>query len=263
MRIAKRLLQPCLLAAALLTFGVSGVLAQEAKPPSEVVFLAELIALMLVGRLLGEGMRRFHQPPVMGQLLAGIMLGPSALGWVWPDLQHWIFPDAQAQKAMTDAVAQFGILLLTGMEVDLKLVRQFGRAAIAVSLCGVAVPFACGAALGAYLPASLLPGPDKRLTALFLGTALSISSIKIVAAVVREMNFTRRNLGLVIVSSAIMEDTIGWIIISIIFGFAEATEINFADAAQSVIGTVVFLVASFTVTGRPDKPGKTTRGTGT
>jgi Kef-type K+ transport system membrane component KefB len=160
-------------------------LAQDAKPPSEVVFLAQLIALMLVGRLLGEAVQRFHQPPVMGQLLAGIMLGPSALGWVWPDLQHWIFPDAQAQKAMIDAVAQFGILLLlllTGMEVDLKLVRQFGRAAIAVALCGVAVPFACGAALGAYVPASLLPAPDKRLlTALFLGTALSISSIKIVA----------------------------------------------------------------------------------
>jgi hypothetical protein len=140
---------------------------------------------------------------------------------------------------------QFGILLLlmlTGMEIDLKLVRQFGRAAIAVSLCGVAVPFACGAALGAVLPALLLPSPDRRLlAALFLGTALSISSIKIVAAVVREMDFTRRNLGLVIVSSAIMEDTLGWIIISIIFGLAQAAELNLAGAAKSVIGTAAFL----------------------
>ena len=62
-------------------------------PPSEVVFLAELIALMLVGRLLGEAMARLGQPAVMGQLLAGIILGPSVLGWLWPDLQHWIFPD--------------------------------------------------------------------------------------------------------------------------------------------------------------------------
>jgi Kef-type K+ transport system membrane component KefB len=226
-------------------------LAQDAKPPSEVVFLAELIALMLVGRLLGEAMQRLGQPAVMGQLLAGILLGPSVLGWLWPDLQHWIFPDGKEQKAMIDAVAQFGILLLlllTGMEIDLKLVRQFGRAAIAVSLCGVAVPFACGAALGALLPASLLPSPDKRLlTALFLGTALSISSIKIVAAVVREMDFTRRNLGLIIVSSAIMEDTIGWIIIAITFGLAEAAEIDLAGAARSVFGTAAFLIASFTV----------------
>jgi Kef-type K+ transport system membrane component KefB len=251
MNIASRLLQPCVLAAALLALGATGALAQAEKPASEIVFLVELIALMLVGRLLGEAMQRLGQPAVIGQLLAGIALGPSVLGWLWPDLQHWIFPDAKEQRAMIDAVAQFGILLLlmlTGMEIDLKLVRQFGRAAIAVSLCGVAVPFACGAALGAVLPALLLPSPDRRLlTALFLGTALSISSIKIVAAVVREMDFTRRNLGLVIVSSAIMEDTIGWIIISIIFGLAQAAELNLAGAAKSVIGTAVFLIASFTV----------------
>jgi Kef-type K+ transport system membrane component KefB/nucleotide-binding universal stress UspA family protein len=247
-----RPLQPCFLAAAGLALGASAALAQGgAKPPSDVVFLAELVVLMLVGRLLGEAMQRIGQPSVMGQLLAGILLGPSVLGWIWPDLQHWIFPDAKEQKAMIDAISQFGILLLlmlTGMEIDLKLVRKFGRAAISVSLSGVAVPFACGAAVGAFLPDSLLPSPDKRmLTALFLGTALSISSIKIVAAVVREMDFTRRNLGQVIVSSAIMEDTIGWIIISITFSLAQAAEIDLAGVAKSLIGTAAFLIASFTI----------------
>jgi Kef-type K+ transport system membrane component KefB len=153
--------------------------------PSEVIFLAELIVLMLAGRLLGEAMQRLGQPSIMGQLLAGILLGPSVLGWVWPDLQHWLFPDNKQQKAMIDAISQLGILLLlllTGMETDFKLMRQFSRAAISISLVGVAVPFACGASLGAWTPESLLPGADKRLlTALFLGTALSISSIKIVA----------------------------------------------------------------------------------
>jgi hypothetical protein len=81
MNISRRL-QPFVLAAALLMLGTSGALAQEAEPPSEVVFLAELIALMLVGRLLGEAMQRLGQPAVMGQLLAGIMLGPSVFGWL-------------------------------------------------------------------------------------------------------------------------------------------------------------------------------------
>src|ERR1700674_4438268 len=251
LRIRKRL-QPCLLAAAGLVLGAGAALAQGgAKPPSDVVFLAELIVLMLVGRLLGEAMHRIGQPSVMGQLLAGILLGPSVLGWIWPNLQHRIVPDAKEQKAMIDAISQFGILLLlmlTGMEIDLKLVRKFGRAALSVSLSGVAVPFACGAAVGAFLPDSLLPSPDRRLlTALFLGTALAISSIKIVAAVVREMDFTRRNLGQVIVSSAIMEDTIGWIIISITFSLAQAAEINVAGVAKSLIGTAAFLIASFTI----------------
>ena len=242
--------------AALLALGTTAAFAADepAGGPSEVVFLAQLITLMAAGRLLGEAMQRIGQPSVMGQLLAGILLGPSLFGWLWPDAQHWIFPTAKDQKSMIDAISQFGILLLlllTGMETDLQLVRKVRRAAASISLAGVAVPFACGAALGLFLPESLLPDPGKRLlTSLFLGIALSISSIKIVAAIVREMNFTRRNLGQVIVASAIMEDTIGWIIIAITLGLAQAGTINVANVAVSVLGTAIFLVASFTI-GRP------------
>jgi Kef-type K+ transport system membrane component KefB/nucleotide-binding universal stress UspA family protein len=240
-------------AAVLLGLSTAAAFAAESAGggPSDVIFLAELIILILVGRLLGEAMVRIGQPSIMGQLLAGILLGPSLFGWLWPDLQHWIFPADKEQKGMIDAISQFGILLLlllTGMETDLKLVRKVRRAAAWVSLTGVAVPFACGVALGLSLPERLLPDPGKRLlTSLFLGIALSISSIKIVAAIVREMNFTRRNLGQVIVASAIMEDTIGWIIIAITFGLAEAGTISIAHVAMSVLGTAVFLLLSFTI----------------
>src|SRR6516225_2558704 len=191
---------PCAVA----TLGLSAATACAAEGSqagaSDVIFLAQLITLMLVGRLLGEVMNRIGQPSVMGMLLGGIVLGPSVLGVLWPALQHAIFPSAPEQKAMLDGIAQFGILLLllllTGMETDLKRVRKVGKAALSVSVAGVAVPFICGFALGQLMPQSLLPHPDQRLlTSLFLGTALSISSIKIVAAVVREMGFARRNLG--------------------------------------------------------------------
>src|SRR6266700_6344664 len=139
---------------------------------SEATFLAEIIALLVCGRLLGEAMQRIGQPAVMGQLLAGMVLGPSVLGVLWPDLQHAIFPKNAEQKSMIDAVSQLGILmllLLTGMETDLKLVRRVGRAAITVSAAGVAIPFACGVALGEMLPDSILPKPGERfITALFL-----------------------------------------------------------------------------------------------
>ena len=218
---------------------------------SEVIFLAQLITLMLVGRLLGEAMNRIGQPSIMGMLLGGILLGPSALGALLPDLQHALFPKTPEQKAMLDGISQFGILLLlllTGMETDLRLVRRVGRAALSISLTGVAVPFACGFALGQFMQESLLPHPDQRfLTSLFLGTALSISSIKIVAAIVREMGFTRRNLGQIIVASAICEDSIGWIIIAITFSLAEAGSIDLMSVSRSVLGTAAFLIASFTV----------------
>ena len=195
-------------------------------------------------------MQRLGQPAVMGMLLAGLLLGPSALGAVWPDLQHAIFPKDPAQKAMIDAVSQVGILmllLLAGMETDLSLVRGVGSAAVSVSITGVAVPFVCGFALGQFMPDQLLPHPDQRFIAsLFLGTALSISSVKIVAMIVREMNFFRRNIGQIILASAIIDDTIGWIIIAITFGLAQHGEFDWLSLGKGVFGTAIFLAASFT-----------------
>jgi Kef-type K+ transport system membrane component KefB/nucleotide-binding universal stress UspA family protein len=223
----------------------------NAKGPSELVFVAQLITLMLVGRLLGEAMLRIGQPAVMGQLIAGLILGPSVLGALFPDFQHALFPAAENQQAMLNAVAEFGILvllLLTGMETDLKLVRESGRASFTASIAGIVVPFLCGVALGEALPDAMLPDPDKRLiTSLFLGTALSIASVKIVAVVIGEMNFTRRRVGQVILASAIIDDTVGWMITAVIFSLALQGHIDAFSVAKSVIGTLVFMGLSLTV----------------
>ena len=173
------------------------------------------------------------------------------LGALWPDAHHLIFPGTPAQRSMIEGVAQFGILLLlllAGMETELALVRGVRRAAVSVSVAGIAVPFACGFALGQFLPEALLPAPEQRLiTSLFLGTALSISSVKIVATVVREMGFLRRNVGQVILASAIVDDTIGWIIIAVTLRLASHGSLDWWSVAQSVLGTFAFLVVSFTV----------------
>jgi Kef-type K+ transport system membrane component KefB/nucleotide-binding universal stress UspA family protein len=224
---------------------------QASRGPSEVIFLAQIIALLVCGRLLGELMQRMGQPAVMGQLIAGILLGPSVLGVLLPGAQHTLFPTSPEQKAMIEAVAQLGVLLLlllTGMETDLSVVRRSRRSAFTVSIAGIAIPFFFGVLLGELLPATMLPDPNKRLiTALFLGIALSISSVKIVAMVVREVGFLRRTVGQVIVASAIIDDTIGWIIMSVIFGLALHRGIDFSSLAQSLVGTAIFLVLSFTI----------------
>jgi len=95
------------------------------------------VVLIFTGRLLAEGMVRLGQPAVMGELLAGILLGPSIFGTLWPDGQAALFPDVPAQKAMINAVAQFGILmllLLAGMETDIGLIRKVRKAAASASL---------------------------------------------------------------------------------------------------------------------------------
>ncbi|MFZ2157416.1 MAG: cation:proton antiporter [Bradyrhizobium sp.] len=224
---------------------------QKSGKPSEFILIVQIMLLLTVGRGLGEIMQRIGQPSVIGELLAGLLLGPSLFGWLWPAAQSAIFPPAPEQKALLEGIAQMGVLLLlllTGMETDLKLVRKVGRAAIAISIAGIVVPFVCGFALGQFLPESLLPHPEARLVAsLFMGTALSISSVKIVAVVVREMNFMRRDVGQIIVATAVIDDTIGWIIIAVIFSLASRGSLDIIAVAQAVIGTMVFLAISFTI----------------
>jgi len=217
----------------------------------EAAFVAELVLLLVIGRGLGEILQRLGQPAVMGQLIGGILLGPSLFGWLWPSAQHFVFSSDPVQKSMINAVSQLGILmllLLTGMETDMKLVRRVRAACISISVTGVLVPFACGFALAQFLPRELLPEPDERIVAgLFLGTALSISSVKIVAMVVREMNFMRRDLGQVIVSSAIIEDTVGWLIIAVTFGIATHGKVEMLSLLGTVTAVAAFMVFSFTL----------------
>ena len=218
---------------------------------SVAVFIAQLVTLLIAGRLAGELMQRLGQPAVMGQIIAGVLLGPSVFGALAAPLWHALFPPLPQQQAMLDAVSQLGILLLlliTGMETDLSVLRHARRPAVSVSLSGVIVPFVCGILLGAQLPDALLPHPQRRLiTTLFLGTALSISSVKVVALVVRDLGFLRRTVGQVILAASILDDTIGWIVISVTFGLALHGAIDLAAMAHSVLGAALFLALSLTV----------------
>ncbi len=215
------------------------------------LFLAELILLLLVGRVLGEGMNRLGQPALFGQLLAGVLLGPSVFGLLLPELRLAIFPVDKTLRTMIDAVSQIGILLLlllTGMETNLTLVRRRSRAVISSSLSGIAVPFACGVALAYALPANVVPSHDKQLvTALFLGTALSISSVKIVAMTLMEIGVIRRDIGQLILATAILDDTLAWIIIAVIAGIAIHGGVDLAAVGASLAGTALFLAFCLTL----------------
>ena len=232
-------------------FSAEGQAVAHRSGSSEALLLLQIVILIVTGRLLGEVLERVGLPAVMGQLLAGVLLGPSVFGLLWQKGQHTVFPDMPEQRAMLDAVSQVGILLLlllSGMETDLALVRRVRRTAASASIAGIAFPFAAGFLLGQIIPDSLLPDPEHRLVAsLFLGTALSISSVKIVATVVRQMGFVRRNIGQIILASAIVDDTIGWIIIAITFGLAEHGTVDAWVLGRSVLGTLLFLGLSFTI----------------
>ncbi len=216
------------------------------------IFAAELILLLLVGRALGEAMNRFGQPALFGQLIAGVVLGPSVFGLLWPEAHRFLFPDNnKTLKAMIDAISQIGILLLlllTGMETNLAMIKRRKRAVVASSISGIAVPFALGVAMAYVMPTGAIPMHENRLvTALFLGTALSISSVKIVAMVLIDIGAMRRDLGQLILATAILDDTIAWIIIAVIAGIASHGAVDLAGIGMSLAGTAIFLAVSLTV----------------
>ena len=129
---------------------------------SETLMLAQVVLLVIFGRILGEVMFRLGQPSIIGQILAGIILGPSVFGLVLPQAETWLFPTGGEQAALINGISQLGILfllLLAGMETDLGLAYRLRKTAATVSLAGIAVPFALGFALGMLLPEALLPDP--------------------------------------------------------------------------------------------------------
>jgi Kef-type K+ transport system membrane component KefB/nucleotide-binding universal stress UspA family protein len=248
----RRVGPPLFAALPLCLFPVLSYAAQSTpQGTSEALFLLQVVALLVCARLMGELVQRIGQPAVMGQLIGGILLGPSLLGALSPQLQHALFPASAEQKALVEGVAQLGImllLLLTGMETDLTVVRRSHRPTVCVAIAGMTVPFIGGFILGELLPEHLLPEPAKRLvTSLILGTALSVSSIKIVIMVVREVGFLRRTVGQVMVAAAIIDDTIGWIVISIAFGIYAHGRIDLMSIVKTVFGILMFLSLSFIV----------------
>jgi K+:H+ antiporter len=215
------------------------------------LFVVQIAVLLLAGRLLGEAAQRIGQPPVMGQLVAGILLGPSLLGAISPAIYEAIFPGTPVQKAMVDGMAQFGVLLLlllSGMETDLRLLQRIRRTAFFSSACGMVIPFVSGFFVAQMLPDAVLPDPHRRtLTALFVATCLAVSSVKIVAMIILESGFQRRNLGQLILATAVVDDTVGWITVGAIAGVASRGAFDARAAAVTVAGTLAFLVVSFTV----------------
>ncbi|PSB35568.1 cation:proton antiporter [Stenomitos frigidus] len=215
------------------------------------LLLLQLAVLLLVSRGLGELMRRIDLPPVVGELLAGVLLGPSLLGWTLPALQTAIFPKSQVQSDLLAVVSWLGVLFLlivTGLETDLNLILRKGKTALLISLGGIIVPFTTGFALGELLPESFLAQPNERLIfSLFIATAMSISAVPVIAKVLMDLNLIRRDIGQITLAAGMTDDTIGWILLSVVAGLASSGHFDISTVFKSVIGAVLFLTIAFTI----------------
>jgi Kef-type K+ transport system membrane component KefB/mannitol/fructose-specific phosphotransferase system IIA component (Ntr-type) len=215
------------------------------------VMLLSLGLLIGMARLLGELARSLHQPAVLGELLAGVLLGPTVFGSILPEWQQTLFPAEGPNSIVLHGISTLAIvlfLLVAGLEVDLSIVWQQGRAALKVGVLGTVVPFIFGL-LGAWVIPEMLGRPeggDPLIFTLFLATAMSISALPVIAKTLMDLNLYRTDLGMVVVSAAIFNDLIGFTLFAIIIGMIGAQTAGMGIVATISL-TLVFAAVMLTV----------------
>lgn len=213
--------------------------------------LFQFAFLLLAARGLGELMGRLGWPPVVGELLAGFVIGPTLLGNLAPGLFEWVFPPDREQFHLIEVVSWLGVIMLlivTGLEIDTSLILRRGRQSIMISLGGIVVPFAAGMALGWALPDAFVAKPDQRVVfALFLGTAMSISAIAVIAKVLIELGMIRREIGQVMLAAGMVDDALGWILLSVVSGVAASGRFSFPSIGKSLLAVGIVFAVAFTL----------------
>ena len=214
------------------------------------VFLLSLAVLLSAARLLGEGARRLGFPLIFGELASGIILGPTILGRITPAGQHALFPGG-VPGTMLAGFTNVGVVLLlvvAGLEVNLGIVRRRGRSALLTSIMGIVMPLAGGVLLGVLLPDSDLMRPDRRmLFALFMGVALSISALPVIAKTLLDLGLFKTDVGLLVMAAAMIDDLVGWLAFSVLLGPMQGGALNFVAVGRSVALTVGFVAVSLLV----------------
>ncbi|HXM67649.1 MAG TPA: cation:proton antiporter [Candidatus Acidoferrum sp.] len=192
--------------------------------PHDVMTMFMALATLLgCAKVAAELMQKIGQPPILGEISVGIFLGPTVLGHYRPHLYETLFPTTGPMPIVLETVTTLGVvffLLTAGLEIDLRSIFRQGKSALLVSIFGVAFPFGAG-----FLAAEIFPkylgaeaGANPLIFSLFVGTALSISALPVIAKILMDLNLLRTEMGTVIISSAMFDDLVGWILFSFVLG---------------------------------------------
>ncbi len=206
--------------------------------------MVQLGAMLAFGRILAEVARKFKQPAVVGEIIAGLILGPTILGTFSPDSFDLLFPKIGASAIVLDGftkVAVVMLLFIAGLEVDLHIVFQQGKQAIFSSFFGLIIPFLLGFIIPYSFPSFFgdTGTTDLLLFALFMGTAMSISALPVIVRIMMDLKLFKTRIGMLVVASAMVDDVIGWMIFSIILGMI-------GNSGHISVGYTLLLTIGFT-----------------
>lgn len=208
------------------------------------VLLLALGAMLGLARGLGALARSRGMPAVVGEVAAGVLLGPTVLGRVAPRVHEWLFADAaNAGLGAITTVAVVLLLVGAGLHVDLRVLRRRGRVAFPAAALGLALPAACGVALGFLLPAGNLVDPSRRpLVAALLGVALAVSALPVVAKTMLELGLFKSDVGLLVTAAASIDDLVGWPWLALLLGPVRGAVV-FASFAAGLVARAAHLSA--------------------
>jgi len=218
----------------------------ETRSPISVLLL-QMVVIIVIARLFGALFRQIGQPPVMGEMVAGITLGPSLLQIFWPQAYAFLFP--QSSMATLGVLSQLGVVLfmfVVGMELDLRHVREKVSTAIMVSHASIVVPFLLGAALALGLYPSLgTPNTSFTPFALFMGIAMSITAFPVLARILKDRGLTETPLGTMAIACASIDDVTAWCTLAFVIAIVKSTGV--VGALWTIALTLLFIVLMLTL----------------
>ena len=217
-----------------------------------VVMFLSLGVLLFAARTLGELAQRFHQPSVLGELIAGVLLGPTVLGSMAPGWSEFLFPLVGVNAVALETISTLAIglfLLVAGMEVDLSTVWKQGRTGCKVGITSIVIPFFVALIAALVVPEAFgrHADADPLIFALFLAIAVSISALPIIAKTLIDMGLYRSDLGMVVISAAIFNDIVGWIVFAVILGFIGDSAGNGNPIILTIVLTLTFIAVMLTL----------------
>jgi Kef-type K+ transport system membrane component KefB len=210
-------------------------------------FLLQIAVVLAAARVVGLAFRRIGQPQVVGEMVAGILLGPSLLGWAAPGLSAALFPPDSL--GFLGALSQVGLLLfmfLVGLEFDPALLRGRGRAAVVTSHVSIAAPFALGIALAALLHPRLGEGVGFLGFALFMGAAMSVTAFPVLARILAERGLMRTRVGAITIACAAVDDVTAWSILAVVVAVVRADAVE-VPLWLTLAGSVAYVGFMLTV----------------
>jgi Kef-type K+ transport system membrane component KefB len=192
------------------------------------ILLLQLVVILVAARLVGKVFQKIGQPPVLGEIVAGIVLGPSLLGWLSPETMAFLFPAHSME--MLGLLSQIGVALfmfIVGMELDVGHLRQRARTAVMVSHASIIVPFFLGAAL-ALLVYRQLAAAKTSFTAfaLFMGIAMSITAFPVLARILEDRGLSQTYLGSIALTCAAVDDVTAWCMLALVIAFAKSGSVG-------------------------------------